>query len=92
MPRFFFDVQNGDRYARDDRGIDLPHVNCVWKIAVAMGDDVAKAEGRVSTPQAVSVVVRDASGATVYRSERAAALMRGEVGAVSALNPFTSRG
>lgn len=68
MPRFFFDVQDGERCIRDEQGIDLPHVNRVWEIAVPMVDDIAKAKGHMQPPQSVSVVVRDASDIVVYQS------------------------
>lgn len=92
MQRFFFDVQNGDRYSRDDSGIHLPHVNCIWQIAVVMADDVANAQGLVGPPQAVSVVVRDASGVVVYRSECAGHQDLTESMTKPLLSPFAGRG
>lgn len=69
MPRYFFDVRDGDRYSRDERGISLPEVGKVWEVAVPMVDEIARAKQHLHPPHAVSVVVRDEQGSVVYRSD-----------------------
>ena len=69
MPRFFFDVRDGDRYDRDARGLDLADVSRVWEVAVPLVDEIARAKAHLHPPHSISVVVRDAEGAVVYRSD-----------------------
>lgn len=69
MPRFFFDVRDGDRYSRDEHGIVLPDVGRVWEIAVPMVDEIAKAKAHLQPPHSISVVVRDEGDVVVYRSD-----------------------
>ncbi len=68
MPRYFFDVHDGERQIRDDRGRELPSVAHIWKIAVPMVDDVAITEYGGTPSRILSVVVRDVSDVVVYRS------------------------
>ncbi len=68
MPRYFFDVHDGGRQIRDDRGIELPGVDHVWEIAAPMVDDVAKSEYGGSPSRTISVV-RDVRDIVVYRSD-----------------------
>ena len=70
MPRYFFDVQDGECYGRDDQGMDLPDVGSVWEIAVPMVDDIAKSKHHMHPPYTISVVVRDAADVVVYRSDQ----------------------
>ena len=44
MPRYFFDIHDGERATRDDSGIELPSVDHLWEIAVSMVDDIARAK------------------------------------------------
>ncbi len=69
MPRYFFDVHDGERQTRDDRGIELPSVAHVWEIAVPMVDDIARAEYGGTPSRTISVVVRDVCDVVVYRSD-----------------------
>ena len=69
MPRFFFDVRDGDGYDRDPRGLVLPDVSRVWEIAVPMVDEIAMAKAHLRPRHSISVVVRDAEGVVVYRSD-----------------------
>ena len=69
MPRFFFDVRDGDRYDRDARGVVLADVSRVWEVAVPMVDEIAMARAHRHPPHSISVVVRDEAGAVVYRSD-----------------------
>ena len=68
MPRYYFDVRDGDDVSRDRHGIDLPSVRHVWEIAVPMVDEIA-AKRDARPGRTVSVVVRDASVSVVYRSD-----------------------
>ena len=69
MPRYFFDVHDGERHTRDDSGIELPSVAHVWEIAVPMVDDIARAEHGGTPSRTISVVVRDVCEEVVYRSD-----------------------
>ena len=69
MPRFFFDVRDGERVSRDETGIVLPDVGQVWEIAVPMVDEIAAAKRHLQPPHAVAVLVRDEGGTLVYRSD-----------------------
>lgn len=69
MPRYFFDVRDGDRIDRDESGIVLPDVGKVWEVAVPMVDEIAAAKRHLQPPHAIAVVVRDEAGTVVYRSD-----------------------
>ena len=69
MPRYYFDVHDGDHYSRDESGLCLPEVGKVWEIAVPMVDEIARAKHHRQPPHTVSVVVRDGEGRIVYRSD-----------------------
>jgi hypothetical protein len=69
MPRYFFDVHDGERHSLDQSGIELPSVAHVWEIAVPMVDEIVRVEHEGLPSQTVSVVVRDVCDVVVYRSE-----------------------
>ena len=69
MPRYFFDIHDGGRQTRDDRGVELPGVDHVWEIAVPMVDDIARTEYGGAPSRTISVVVRDVRDVVVYRSD-----------------------
>ena len=68
MPRYFFDIHDGERATRDESGIELPSVDHLWEIAVSMVDDIARAKYGGAPSRTISVVVRDVGDMVVYRS------------------------
>ena len=46
MPRYFFDVSDGELTSRDEDGLDLPDLACAKSEAVAALPDAARESGR----------------------------------------------
>jgi hypothetical protein len=45
MPRYYINFQNGDQFAKDDEGVELPSLEAAWKAALVsarelMADDI----------------------------------------------------
>ena len=68
MPRYFFDVLDGDITADDD-GKMVESRGAVEAIALRIMLDVARFELMKSSENGLSVIVRDESGTEVYRTE-----------------------
>ncbi|MDE3854850.1 DUF6894 family protein [Sinorhizobium meliloti] len=66
MPRYFFDVINGEGPMRDDEGVELPDPDAVRREAAKIVTDLARDE--VPKEQAVKIVVnvRDEADAKVF--------------------------
>lgn len=66
MPRYFFDVQNGDVTEADLEGTELASADLIHDFALDLCLEVARE--RLPAGSAVSVRVRSADGPTVYVS------------------------
>ena len=66
MPRYFFDVINGEGPMRDDEGVDLPDQDAVRRRAAMIVTGLARDE--IPKEQAVKIVVnvRDEADAKVF--------------------------
>jgi hypothetical protein len=66
MPRYFFDLINGEGPMRDDEGVELPDSDAVRREAAKIVTDIARDE--VPKEQAVKIVVnvRDEADAKVF--------------------------
>jgi hypothetical protein len=66
MPRYFFDVINGEGPMRDDEGVDLPDQDAVRREVAMIVTGLARDE--VPKEQAVKIVVnvRDETDAKVF--------------------------
>ncbi|MFI0849091.1 DUF6894 family protein [Mesorhizobium sp. IMUNJ 23232] len=69
MPRFYFDVFDGDQITRDEIGIDFPDEDEAAKQAMAALSDIVH-DGLPGGPQGEFwVKVRDESGAYIFAAE-----------------------
>lgn len=66
MPRYFFDIQNGDRSLRDGYGMDCPDVSqaiAEASLIIEQLAEQAQAEGRRGT---IAVTLRTVTDACLY--------------------------
>ena len=61
MPRFFFDTRDGDRFIRDDEGIELDGIEAARDQATRGLRDLAKDAIPKATRRELAVEVRDGS-------------------------------
>lgn len=66
MPRYFFDIDDGKRRARDEWGMELPNLDKVKNEANSLLRTLAEVRQIEKRPGATMVRVRDASGGEVY--------------------------
>lgn len=70
MPRYFFDVEDGDRTV-DEVGMELEGARAAAIQAMKTLLDVGRFEVVIKNERRLTVIVRDESGKPVYRSEMA---------------------
>ena len=70
MPRYFFDVEDGDRTV-DEVGMELEGARVAAIEAMKTLLDVGRFEVVIKNERRLTVVVRDESGKSVYRTEMA---------------------
>ena len=68
MPRYFFDVDDGERRTRDEAGICLPCVDDVEREVRMLLRDLSLPEMLRGRDRLFTAVVRDRDGTTVYRA------------------------
>ncbi|MBM0204437.1 hypothetical protein JNW90_16065 [Micromonospora sp. STR1s_5] len=69
MARYFFDIDDGDLSTRDDAGVELPGAEQARAQAVSVVPEIARDVLRADTEtREITVRVRDAGGAEVYRA------------------------
>jgi hypothetical protein len=66
MPKYFFDVVNGEGWIRDDEGIELPNSDAMRAEVARIAIDVAKDEIADQNAMAVTVNVRDDTDSRVF--------------------------
>jgi hypothetical protein len=63
MPRFYFDIRDGERVIADDAGLDLPDLGAARKLAARAVADMARDAAGGEYPRTIAVEVRDGSHA-----------------------------
>jgi hypothetical protein len=64
MPRYFFDIREGDEVIPDEEGMDLPDLEAAFREAAYSLAEMSSKESRV-VGSGMAIVVRDASGTVV---------------------------
>lgn len=67
MPRFYFDVCDGERQVRDERGIDLASRDDIPEEAATLLVGLGQNEMLNGRPKTFTVEVRNGDGALLYR-------------------------
>jgi hypothetical protein len=68
MPRFFFDIDDGDRTYRDDEGLDFPNAEAARDNAVSALPDIARDAMPDGERRDFLVTMRDESGTPIFRA------------------------
>ena len=68
MPRYFFDVDDGERRTRDEAGINLPSLDDVEREARVLLQNLSVPEVINGRDRLFTAVVRDSEGSKVYRA------------------------
>lgn len=66
MPRYYFDIDDGERHSADGIGTDLPDREAVRREATGILPDVAREELPDGNERVFSCSVRDESGAVIF--------------------------
>ena len=66
MPRYFFDLDGGERLFRDEKGSDLPHVDAAREEAIAVLPDIVRAMMTGGDRKTLTSMIRDDSGNVVF--------------------------
>ena len=66
MPRYFFDLDGGERLFRDDKGSDLPDVQAAREEAIAVLPDIVRAMVTGDDRKTLTSIIRDDSGNVVF--------------------------
>jgi hypothetical protein len=66
MPRFFFDIDDGESREADSRGSELPNAQAARNAAIAILPDVAREELPDGDRRTFMCKVRDESGNVVF--------------------------
>jgi hypothetical protein len=66
MPRYFFDIRDGEELVRDDEGMELPDLEAAFREAARSLADLSP---KRSSGQ-MAIVVRDGSGTVVLDTAR----------------------
>jgi hypothetical protein len=68
VPRYFFNVTQGDLPREADEGMDLPNDEAAWEEATtACGEMIKELDGKLKAGPEWRMEVTDASGGVVYR-------------------------
>ena len=66
MPRYFFDLDGGERLFRDEKGSDLPDVQAACEEAIAVLPDIVRAMVTGRDGKTLTSTVRDEVGNVVF--------------------------
>ena len=66
MPRFFFDLDEGERVFRDEKGSDLPDIPTAREEAIAVLPDIVRAMVTGRDPKTLTSLIRDDNGQIVF--------------------------
>jgi hypothetical protein len=66
MPRYFFDIDDGDRRSRDTEGTDLPDREAVRREATGLLPDIASEELPDGNHRTFVCSVRDAADKVIF--------------------------
>jgi hypothetical protein len=61
VPRYFFDIRDGDELIADEEGLELPDLDAAFREAAYSLAEISSKKSRV-VGSGIAVVVRDASG------------------------------
>jgi hypothetical protein len=68
MPRFFFDVSDGQKVTRDQIGLDLSDIDSVRREAIDALPDIAREQLPDGDEAVFAVQARDESGIIVFKA------------------------
>jgi hypothetical protein len=66
VPRYFFDIDDGDRQSRDTLGTELPDREAVRREATGILPDIAREELPDGNHRIFACSVRDESGTVIF--------------------------
>ncbi len=66
MPRYFFDLDGGERLFRDEKGSDLPDVQAAREEAIAVLPDIVRAMVTGHDRKTLTSMIRDDVGNVVF--------------------------
>ena len=66
MPRYFFDLDEGERLFRDERGSDLTDVQAAREEAIAVLPDIVRAMVTGRERKTLTSMIRDDAGNVVF--------------------------
>ena len=66
MPRYFFDLDGGERLFRDEKGSDLPDVQTAREEAIAVLPDIVRAMMTGHARTTLTSTIRDDVGNVVF--------------------------
>ena len=66
MPRYFFDLDGGERLFRDEKGSDLPDVHTAREEAIAVLPDIVRAMVTGDDRKTLTSMIRDDGGNVVF--------------------------
>ena len=66
MPRYFFDLDGGERLFRDARGSDLPDIPTAREEAIAVLPDIVRAMVTGQDSKTLTSLIRDDNGNVVF--------------------------
>ena len=69
MPRYFFDIDDGERASIDTDGIDLPDRKSVRVQAIGVLPDIARDELPDGDTRVFACSVRDETGKAIYQAK-----------------------
>lgn len=68
MPRYYFDAHDGDRFIRDDTGVDLPGIEAAKDEASKVLPEIAREKMPDGSRRDFTIEVRDETGRPVIRA------------------------
>ena len=69
MPRYFFDINDGERASTDDVGCDLPARQSVRNQAIGVLPNIARDELPDGDTRVFTCSVREETGRVIYRAK-----------------------
>ncbi len=69
MPRYFFDLDGGERLFRDEKGSDLPDVHAAREEAIAVLPDIIRTMVTGGDRQTLTSMIRNDVGKVVFGVE-----------------------
>jgi hypothetical protein len=68
MPRFYFDIRDGDKVISDDAGLELPDIHAARKLAARAVGEMARDAAADVAPRTIAVEVKDGSRAPLLEA------------------------